>query len=97
MIKSILLIFLLTFSSHIFASFACNNRAVAREGDSSADVKIKCGSPMSIENVGQIENDNGELVNLERWTYNPGYGKFYQILEFQNGVLISIKSGQRVE
>lgn len=51
---------------------------------------------MDIDKLGLVEV-HGKFVNLERWIYNPGYGKFYQILEFQNGVLISIKNGPRVK
>jgi hypothetical protein len=94
--KYFLLILLTTLPSLALASYSCNNKSVAREGDTSSDVKIKCGAPMNVESVGEVEI-GGKTVSVERWTYNPGYGKFYQILEFQKGVLISVKNGPRVQ
>jgi hypothetical protein len=94
--KLAILLFLAYFPCLTFAAYSCSSDAVAYEGDISSDVKIKCGPPMDIDKLGLVEI-HGKFVNLERWIYNPGYGKFYQILEFQNGVLISIKNGPRVK
>ena len=51
-------------------------------GDSSSTVIAKCGVPF---NEGQ-----------NSITYNPGYGKFYEILIFQNDKFVEVKSGSRV-
>ncbi|MBN9289374.1 MAG: hypothetical protein BGO43_01180 [Gammaproteobacteria bacterium 39-13] len=92
--KIVSIILLLVLPNLCFASFQCKSNAVAHEGDTAAEVEIKCGQPMSISRQGKV-TIKGELVDLERWVYNPGYGKFYQILEFHNGVLVSVKSGPR--
>ncbi len=76
------------------ASFSCKSNAVAHEGDSAAEVEIKCGQPMKVNRHGLVKIGD-RWIDLERWVYNPGYGKFYQILEFHNGVLVSVKSGPR--
>jgi hypothetical protein len=94
--KLAILLFLIYFPCHSYAAYSCASDAVAYEGDSSSDIKLKCGPPMDIDKLGLVEV-GGKFVNLERWTYNPGYGKFYQILEFQNGVLISVRNGPRVK
>jgi hypothetical protein len=94
--KFVILTFLACLPCVSFAAYSCSSSAVAYEGDTSSDIKIKCGPPMDIDKLGLVEV-HGKFVNLERWIYNPGYGKFYQILEFQNGVLISVKNGPRVK
>ncbi len=51
---------------------------------------------MSRDYEGKVKND-GIKVHIERWTYNPGQGKFYVILVFHDGVLSKIKHGPRVK
>lgn len=37
-----------------------------------------------------------QCVNVEEWTYNPGYGQFMTMLQFEAGELKSIRYGGRV-
>jgi hypothetical protein len=78
------------------AGFRCKPNGIVEEGDTKSEVKIMCGSPMSSSYEGEIEINEKE-VNLDRWTYNPGKGKFYVILDFHDGVLAKIKNGPRVK
>lgn len=34
-------------------------------------------------------------INMERWTYNFGSNRFIRYLDFQNGTLIRIKTGDK--
>lgn len=68
------------------ASFPCKN-GIAHEGYSTTKVRGICGSPME-------EHYNGRQ---QAWLYNPGYGKFYKTLIFVDNILVSIKTGSRVE
>ena len=34
------------------------------------------------------------LIQVERWTYNPGPGKFLRYLRFENGTLVEIATGE---
>jgi hypothetical protein len=36
-------------------------------------------------------------VDVDEWTYNPGYGQFMTTLRFENGVLRSVRYGDRVK
>ncbi len=55
---------------------------------------------------GTIANNNGTNVTtnvtvnncqpVEEWTYNPGYGQFMTMLQFEGGALKSIRYGDRV-
>lgn len=77
------------------ASYRCTDRSIVNEGDMASEVKLKCGNPIDIQDLGQVEKD-GKLIRVESWTYNPGSGKLYKILEFENGVLTKINTGSRV-
>ncbi len=37
-----------------------------------------------------------QCVNVDEWTYNPGYGQFMTMLQFEAGQLKLIKYGDRV-
>ena len=37
-----------------------------------------------------------QCVNVDEWTYNPGYGQFMTMLQFEAGQLKRIKYGDRV-
>jgi hypothetical protein len=37
-----------------------------------------------------------QCVNVDEWTYNPGYGQFMTMLQFEAGELKSIRYGDRV-
>jgi len=43
----------------------------------------------------QIVINNG-CMQVEEWTYNPGYGQFMTMLQFEGGALTSIRYGDRV-
>jgi hypothetical protein len=79
-----------------FGGFRCKPDTIVEEGDTKSEVKISCGAPMSSDYEGKVKND-GKKVHIERWTYNPGTGKFYVILVFHDGVLSKIKHGPRVK
>ncbi|MFQ3251681.1 MAG: hypothetical protein ACI9O6_003531 [Glaciecola sp.] len=82
--------------SHVFASgFRCGNTLVM-EGDTTAEVKIKCGTPFDIQDVG-FKKIKNEFVKITRYTYVPEKGGLIRILEFQSGILKEIKLGSRVE
>lgn len=74
-------------------SFRCNNKLV-REGDTTIEVKLKCGQPDDIEEIGGARVNN-KLVKITRYTYYPKKGKLVKILEFQNGELVNIINGPR--
>ena len=96
MIRKLLFITLLVgLPGLTLASHKCGNNAYANEGETTSEIKMKCGTPMDTENLGDVDI-RGKRVHLERWTYKPGYGSFYQIFEFQNGILVSVKQGARV-
>ena len=80
-------------------------------GDSKGSILGKCGEPMlkdsfcKPEEVSKVEPFSGgkpvtvivkpcEMV--DQWTYNPGSGQFYTTLEFERGILKSMKHGARV-
>lgn len=37
-----------------------------------------------------------QCVNVDEWTYNPGYGQFMTMLQFEGGQLKLIRYGDRV-
>lgn len=75
-------------------SFRCNNKLV-KAGDTTVEVKIKCGKPFDIENLGSVFIKN-KFVKIIRYTYVPDKGKLVKILEFQNGELVKIINGPRM-
>ena len=82
------------FSSCALADgFRCGTKLVM-PGDTLGMVKSKCGAPEYEEDVGNVVVDN-EYVNLKRLTYNLGAGRFLRILEFRNGLLVTITDGPR--
>lgn len=98
MMSKIILILLFVFPVSSFASnYFCGkgNNKIVRQGDSSGVVRLQCGEPMSVNKVG-IVTINGKDTNLEKWTYNPGYGKLYQIFVFQDDILVNVENGPRV-
>jgi hypothetical protein len=80
----------------VFGGFRCKPDAIVNEGDTNSEVEILCGAPMNTHYQGEVEID-ADKVLVDRWTYNPGKGKFYVILDFHNGVLSKIRYGPRVE
>lgn len=84
----------------------------AQIGNSKGTVLQKCGEPvlkdsfckLSQQNATNAPNAMGattnvminQCVNVEEWTYNPGYGQFMTMLQFEAGELKSISYGDRV-
>ena len=98
MFKSIIiaaLIAMLFVPSIASANFRCTKSTMAKKGDTKSDVKLKCGPPMDASYEGVIKI-RGKYVYVDRWTYNPGKGKFYKILNFHDGYLTNIENGPRV-
>jgi hypothetical protein len=86
-------------------AFECDNKFVS-VGSFKDEVLSRCGPPSMSDSwqeerrVGGYIRDNGQLggvrsvlVNIDRWTYNLGSGKFMQILTFENAKLIKIETG----
>ena len=78
----------------------CKN-ALITEGDSTAEMLIKCGEPMLREELTRNEeNQFGNLVQVkygERWTYNFGKNEFMRFVTVRNGVITDIENGPRGE
>lgn len=74
-------------------SLRCSNKLV-KVGDSSIEVKLKCGKPFDESFIGRVKV-KGKYVNLDRYTYVPSKGKFVKILTFHDGNLVSITNGPR--
>jgi hypothetical protein len=87
-------------------SFRCRNELVS-VGASMATVPLKCGEPAVRESFCRTVNSrnaNGQgtrprpdlpCVNVDEWTYKPGYGQFITTLRFEEGRLQSIVYGDR--
>ena len=83
----------------------------AEIGNSKGTILQKCGEPVlkdsfcksaqqSISNApaaaaGASVTIN-QCVNVDEWTYNPGYGQFMTMLQFEAGELKRISYGDRV-
>lgn len=94
LIKLHLLILLLICSTPVLAdSFRCHNKVVL-VGYSTFEVKDKCGIPSEEEEIGYVKVKN-EYLNVKRYVYNLGKGKFLKILVFHNGKLVEIIDGPR--
>lgn len=89
------LFFILNISHVLASSFRCGNTLVM-EGDTTAEVKIKCGAPFDVQDVG-LRKIKNEFVKITRYTYVPEKGSFIRILEFQSGILKEVRLGSRVE
>lgn len=78
----------------------CKN-ALITEGDSTAEMLLKCGEPMLREELSRNEvSQLGNLVQVkfgERWTYNFGKNEFMRFVTVRNGVVIDIENGPRGE
>lgn len=84
----------------------CKGRIVSI-GDSTFDVFSKCGDPdwsntYEVERAAKrVYGPTGnretlfvkEKVIVEEWTYNLGSTKFVRYLTFENGILVSIETG----
>ena len=55
------------------------------------------GAPIISGNSTNVTNITvNSCVQVEEWTYNPGYGQFMTMLLFEGGSLASIRYGERV-
>ncbi len=87
-------------------SFRCRNDLV-NIGDGAAEVLLKCGEPAVRRAFCQTplsRNANGQgtrprpdlpCVNVDEWTYRPGYGQFVTTLRFEESRLRAIVYGDR--
>jgi len=70
-------------------AFRCGNSLVS-EGDQEFEVNQRCGSPV-----------NSEWIVADPWgvvkqaVYDAGAGKFYRIVLFRDGKIVSITNGPR--
>ncbi|GLR70089.1 DUF2845 domain-containing protein [Agaribacter marinus] len=77
-------------------SLRCGNKLV-NIGSTKAEVKLKCGTPIDIDDVGQLYDKKRKvLYRIERYTYAFGKGTLLKILEFRNGKLYAIEYGPRI-
>ena len=73
--------------------------ALLTEGDTTAELLIRCGQPMLKEVLTRFE-ENGFGARMpvkyaERWTYNFGRSEFMQFVTVENGVITEIEDGPR--
>lgn len=78
-------------------AFRCGDQIVS-EGDSKAEVIMKCGEPEArdarteeIIEKNDIGRKHRTRVFIDVWTYNPGPNAFIRVLTFTNGKLTDIK------
>ncbi len=76
--------------------------AILRDRATTGEVHLACGAPHDQSRwfEDQVTSDlNGvelrRLVTKERWVYDPGPGALLRILEFENGRLVRIETGNR--
>lgn len=84
----------------------CGQRIVT-EGNSTYDVKMRCGEPVMANRRTELRSQRIWLqdrsieqmveVVIEEWTYDFGPTKFIMYLTFEQGRLISVVSGPRGE
>ncbi|MGL5324696.1 MAG: DUF2845 domain-containing protein [Aeromonas sp.] len=76
----------------------CKN-ALITEGDSTAEMLLKCGEPMLREEITRTDaNLYGNLIEVkygERWTYNFGKNEFMRFVTVRNGIITEIENGPR--
>lgn len=74
----------------------CKN-ALISDGDSSAELLLKCGEPMLRDEVQQPQLDRwGNLVLVkvaERWVYHFGKNEFIRFVTIKNGRISAIENG----
>ena len=80
-------------------SFRCRNDLVS-VGDSMVAVQKACGEPVARKKSCESAPPNGDArvapcLDVEDWTYRPGYGQFLTTLRFEDGTLVRIIYGDR--
>jgi hypothetical protein len=83
------------------ASLRCGTALVA-DGASKSDVVAKCGEPLAKESRSEseeVKTRDGDTATkrvvqktFEEWTYNFGPNRLVQVVVFENGKLIDVKS-----
>jgi hypothetical protein len=85
------------------ASLRCGTHLVA-DGASTLDVLHKCGEPAAkasrtesteVKTKDEDSNTTTKKIthkNIEEWTYNFGPNRLMQVVTFENGVLVDVKS-----
>jgi hypothetical protein len=83
------------------ASMRCGTGLVS-DGASKSDVVAKCGEPVSRESrteSEEVKTKDGDTSTkrvvqktFEEWTYNFGPNRLMQVVVFENGKLIEVKS-----
>ncbi|MFP2905808.1 DUF2845 domain-containing protein [Pyxidicoccus sp. 3LFB2] len=83
------------------ASLRCGTALVA-DGSSKSDVLAKCGEPLAKESRSEseeVKTRDGDTSakrtvqkTFEEWTYNFGPNRLMQVVVFENGKLIDVKS-----
>lgn len=92
----------LPLTSHA-AALRCGNQ-LASEGSTPAEVVSKCGSPMDqrtqsipvqqeMETVHKKRYSRTVFKRVEEWTYNFGPNRLLQVVVFENGQLVDVRSG----
>jgi hypothetical protein len=74
-------------------SLRCGGRLV-KEGDSTAEVQMKCGEPTTRDRRIELFDGAWSSVTIDEWTYNLGPNDFVRILTFVNGILRRIETGE---
>lgn len=88
------------------ATLRCGNELVA-DGASKSEVLLKCGEPQARESrteaVGERTKQKGEQAEtttervvfktVDEWTYNFGRNRLIQVVVFDNGLLVDVRSG----
>jgi hypothetical protein len=80
------------------ASMKCGQSLIAN-GDSKFVVRSRCGDPAAKETrtvvVREKSDSKHELLvekRIEEWTYNFGSNQLLQIVTFENGIVVDVKS-----
>jgi hypothetical protein len=89
------------------ATLRCGTE-LASEGASKADVLLKCGEPLAKETRTEAVEDKVKqkgqdttttttertvYKTIEEWTYNFGPRRLMQVVVFENGKLVEVRSG----
>ncbi len=75
------------------AGFRCGHKLI-QEGDSVADMLLKCGEPVLRQTIA-VENTSTTEGIVEQWTYNFGRGTFLKIVTIEAGKVAVIEDGER--
>jgi len=96
--KVVGLVLILLSMSASASAMRCKN-ALISEGDTTAEMLLKCGEPMLREDISRTEeNQYGNVVEVkygERWTYNFGKNEFMRFVMVRNGKIVDIENGPR--